>query len=638
MPLSSHCIGGNVSQHFQCWQEHFSNPVLLDWIQNGIKLPFTTTPNPINNTNRHFTLEETVFVRKEIKSLLKNKCIIKCDHVPHCVSGLSVVPKKSYNEGSDKFRLILDLREVNKYCEVPKFNYSDINSVIEIIEPKDQLVTLDIKSGFHHLKIHKDFSDFLGFYFEGVFYKFIVLVFGLNSSPYFFHKTLRPLVEHLADKDIKCVIYVDDFLLCAKEDKICEHRDYLLHLLQQLGWTINYDKSSLTPDFKKQYIGFIIDTFKKENAIWIEIPKCRIKTVKHDIARALKKGSITARGLARITGQIVAMSKAIIPAKLLLRNCYRLLKTRKNWSDTLLLNDASHKDLVWWFHSLKQWNGKCVSTSIHQEAKQIATDASSLGYGGLILGTEIQAQGYWNKNMASQSSNMREITAVLRCLLSFKNVLQNKRVSILTDNVTTAAYINFQGGPCADLSKVATEIWGLSVRYNMTITAKWLAGKLNTIPDFLSRYSSKYNWKLHPALFRYLDKVWGPHNMDRFACMASTMCPLYNSLYLDPKTSGVDALSQNDWAQYNNYVNAPFRLIPKILNILDHYQATATIIAPKFKAHSFYKKLIKRSIAHPIRLPQLRKVCVPLCPVLPEPLRNPRWALYAWRICGRRSF
>ena len=129
---------------------------------NGIKLPFTTTPNPINNTNRHFTLEETLFVRKEIKSLLKNKCIIKCDHVPHCVSGLSVVPKKSYNEGSDKFRLILDLREVNKYCEVPKFNYSDINSVIEIIEPKDQLVTLDIKSGFHHLKIHKDSSGSKG--------------------------------------------------------------------------------------------------------------------------------------------------------------------------------------------------------------------------------------------------------------------------------------------------------------------------------------------------------------------------------------------------------------------------------------------------------------------------------------------
>ena len=394
MPLASPCIGGNVSKHFQCWQEHFSNPVLLDWIQNGIKLPFATPPTPLNNTNRHFTSEEAIFVRKEIKSLLNNKCIVKCDHIPHCVSGLSVVPKKSYNENSDKFRLILDLRNVNEYCEVPKFNYSDINSVIELIEPKDQLVTLDIKSGFHHLKIHKDFTDFLGFYFEGVYYKFIVLVFGLNASPYFFHKTLRPLVEHLANRNIKCIIYVDDFLLCAKDNLICEHRDYLLSLLQKLGWTINKEKSSLTPEYKKQYIGYIIDTNKKENEIWIEIPKSRINSVKHDIARALKKKTITARGLARITGQIVAMSKAIIPAKLLLRNCYRLLRTRNNWSDTLPLDEASFNDLCWWFHSLKRWNGKCVSTSIRQEAKQIATDASSLGYGGLILGTEIQAQGY----------------------------------------------------------------------------------------------------------------------------------------------------------------------------------------------------------------------------------------------------
>ena len=93
MPLASPCIGGNVSKHFQCWQEHFSNPVLLDWIQNGIKLPFATPPTPLINTNRHFTSEEAIFVRKEIKSLLNNKCIVKCDHIPHCVSGLSVVPK-----------------------------------------------------------------------------------------------------------------------------------------------------------------------------------------------------------------------------------------------------------------------------------------------------------------------------------------------------------------------------------------------------------------------------------------------------------------------------------------------------------------------------------------------------------------
>ena len=81
------------------------------------------------------------------------------------------------------------------YCETPKFSYSDINSVIELVKTEDHLVTLDIKSGFHHLKVNQDFTDYLGFCFEGVYYKFVVLVFGMNASPYFFHKTLRPLVE-----------------------------------------------------------------------------------------------------------------------------------------------------------------------------------------------------------------------------------------------------------------------------------------------------------------------------------------------------------------------------------------------------------------------------------------------------------
>jgi len=552
--------GGRVSECAHIWETKTSNPVVHDWLRDGIRLPFSSVPPNFHNVNRKFTLKERCFIRQEIKSLLQSGCIVKCDTKPHCVSGLSVVPKKS-----NQLRLILDLRNVNAHCNAPKFTYSDINSVVEIVRPEDRLVTLDIKSGFHHLKIHKDFTTYLGFQFENVFYKFVVLVFGLNASPYFFHKTLRPVVEHLADKNIRCVVYVDDFLISAASEKILEDRDYVLSLLGELGWCLNLEKSSLNPETQKQFIGFIIDTTKNKDAVWLEIPKLRIKRV------------------------------------------------------------------------IKQWNGRCIAVDSCRETVQIATDASALGYGGIVVGSDFQAQGYWDKNMSKQSSNMRELTAVLLCLQSFKTALRGKRVSILTDNVTTAAYINFQGGPHADLSLVATQIWSLSIKQNFSISAKWLAGKLNVVPDFLSRFNSKYNWRIHPGLFHYLDSVWGPHQVDRFACMKSAMCPVYNSLFLDPMTSGVDALFQTDWARTNNYVNAPFRLLPKVLEVLDRYQATATIIAPMFRAQPFYKKLIERSIAHPIRLPQPRKFCIPLCPTTPEPMRNPKWRIYAWRVCGKRD-
>lgn len=627
-------VGGLPSTKTTAWNQVTTNPLVLNWIFNGVPIPFTSPPPSFEINNRIFSNSEYHFIKHELDSLLKSKCIVRCnsEEKPHCVSGISVVPKKAGD-----FRLILDLRKVNDFCDPPKFSYTDINSAVEIIDPGDRLVTLDIKSGFHHIRVYSEHTKYLGFKFDGTYYKFVVLPFGLNCSPYYFHKCLRPVIEHFADKSIKCVVYVDDFLISASSEEINISKNYVISMLHSLGWFINYDKSSLVPECRKTFIGFIIDSAKSKHSVWIEIPKERIRKVRHDIARVLKRQSVTARGLARITGQLISMSKAVIPAKLLLRNAYRLLKSRSSWSDILLIDQPTHNDLAWWFVCLKNWNGRSIADSSCRETIQIATDASAHGWGGNILNSIIQAQGVWTSDMVHSSSNMREISAVLLCLQSFAPTLRGKRVQILTDNVTCAAYINFQGGMHADLSSVATQIWSLAIKNNLTISAKWLAGKLNTIPDYLSRLDNKHNWKIHPDLFRYLDNIWGPHTMDRFACMNSAQCAKYNSLFLDPTTSGVDALSQTDWREENNFVNAPLRLLPQVLNKLDQYQAFATIIAPMFRAQPFFLKLINRSIAAPIKLPNARLFCLPMSNTLPEPLRNQKWKFYAWRVCGRRD-
>ena len=57
-----------------------------------------------------------------------------------------------------------------------------------------------------------------------------------------------------------------------------------------------------------------------------------------------------------------------------------------------------------------------------------------------------------------------------------------------------------------------------------------------------------------------IDKIWGPHTVDRFADYRNTHLEKYNRYMYDPFSSGVDALAQTDWGFENNYVNAPFRL------------------------------------------------------------------------------
>ena len=626
-------VVGHIRNNINVWKSITSDNIVLDWLKNGAKINFSSVPTDFELQNRTFSKEEYSFVKSEIQSLLSKGCIKKVNSKPKCVSPLSVVPKK----GPKKFRLIHDLRLINEKSVAPSLVYEDILTTTSLCEPNDFITTLDIKDGYHHISVHEDYRTYLGFKFENSYYEFCVLPFGLYLSCFVFIKTFRAVLTHIRKNNIKCVSYVDDFCIIASELCINSDTNFIVNLFTQLGIIINFEKSCLTPATRQEFIGYIIDTAKNGSAIWIEIPRSRIRSVKHNIGHALKSNRINARSLAKIAGQLVSMTKAVVPTKLMLRNVYRLLATKSGWSDCLVLDEGSLKDLQWWFRNLSAWNGRFIAAT-QEKCLQIATDASGLAWGGLLVNTGQQAQGSWEPHESCQSSNFREISAVLLSLQSFLPALKNQKVQILTDNITTCAFINFQGGQSVQLDSVARQIWQLVVNNNIQISSKYIRGQENKIPDALSRLDSPYNWRCHPGLFQYLDCIWGPHEIDRFACKRSALLPQYNSLYLDTNTSGIDALAQTNWNQFNNWVNAPFRLIPKILDVIKVQQADATIIAPLWESKWYHKKLLKMCTMPPIKLPPARLFCNPLGKVMPEPMRNKKWKIYAWRVSGKISY
>ena len=441
------------------------------------------------------------------------------------------------------------------------------------------------------------------------------------------------MVQWFRTQQLKISCYVDDFILFDSDYKIDNSGSILVNTLEGLGFFINYEKSQLIPSSEKTYISYVINTTRKNDAIWVSIPKDRIKRLKHDIAHLLRHKQASARALARVAGQCISMSKAIIPAKLLLRNLHKLLASRSSWQDVLDLDVCTVKDLEWWFHAVSAWNGN----SFHVKPKdhiQLATDVSGEGWGGIIVDSHQEAQGAWDRSTSSRSSNFREISAVLMTLTSFLPLLKGKSVQILSDNITTVAYINFQGGVSQEITKVATSIWSLAVRNSIDIQAKYLPLYMNCQADALSRIPAKYEWILHPRIYAYLDAVHGPHTMDRFTSAMTTHCQRYNSLFLDPHTSGVDALRQTDWQVHNNFVNAPFRLLNKVINTVCAQKAQATIIVPWWPAQTWFQRPRRLSVCPPIKLPKAKYICFPLLCHIPEPVNNPRWKLYAWRMNG----
>ena len=180
---------------------------------------------------------------------------------------------------------------------------------------------------------------------------------------------------------------------------------------------------------------------------------------------------------------------------------------------------------------------------------------------------------------------------------------------LLSDNVAAVAYINHLGGPIPGIAALASAAWITTCELGIKLSRKQLACKENVHADHLSRLSPHYEWQPHPRLFKFLDCIWGPHTIDRFASFINAHLPLYNTRYFDlgsdgvgsitsrcsgkwahthsdrtretaeiEPTGGVDALAQLDWAYHNNFVNAPFRLIPRIPQLILEQQAGATLL------------------------------------------------------------
>ena len=615
-----------LTKNLECWNKIETPYYVKKWLSEGVSIPFISEPIPNELENYITNSEEEKFIDIKLKEYLAENYISKVTEKPTCVSPLGCVLKK----GNEKYRIITDMRYVNQYINVPKIRYEDLSDLPKVVKNNDLYAKVDLKDGFNNIFIKKDYRKFFGFKWKKSYYIWNVLNFGCSISPYLFTKILRPVVTYLRSCNVRILLYVDDFLIVGSKDSISLDIELVIDTLTDLGWKINYDKSCLTPSDQVEYLGLQIQN-REDGVPVLKVPKSKINKVRKDIRRVLKLNYVTARVLSKVAGQCNFICKAVLPGKLMLRNVYNLIKQKITWETKLELNASAKNDLVWWAESLEKWNGKVILPS--EIDGQLVTDASQTGWGG-HYGKEI-TQGFWDQTMSQKHSNIRELMAVLLSIRAFLPHLENKTINILSDNITTIAYINHMGGPMDELTNIAKLIWAEAIQHNITIVAKHLSGRLNTQADGLSRAVDKHEWMLSKPLFLYLDSVWGPHSIDRFASMTSTQLPVYNSRFWDPNGMLMDALAQKDWGVENNFVNPPIRLLDKVMDIVQQQKAHATVIAPWWPAQTWFSSLKRMSVCSPIRI--FKQAIIPLNPAVPEPLRNKRWKLYAWRICGNKE-
>ena len=158
-------IGGNVSKFEGFWHTVTTDKYILSLIK-GVKVPFEGQPPVQVNLPRELrmTTEEMNFVDEHLNQLIVQGFVKKLDHhiADGWVSNIFLVPKK---QGG--FRMILNLKELNKHVRYTKFKMDHIDQVIKMIRPADKISSLDLVQAYGHLKIFPTHEKYFQFTWRG---------------------------------------------------------------------------------------------------------------------------------------------------------------------------------------------------------------------------------------------------------------------------------------------------------------------------------------------------------------------------------------------------------------------------------------------------------------------------------------
>ena len=93
----------------------------------------------------------------------------------------------------------------------------------------------------------------------------------------------------------------------------------------------------------------------------------------------------------------------------------------------------------------------------------------------------------------------------------------------------------------------------------------------------------------------FMDAMFGPHTIDRFANHENRKTERFNSAVWNPGCEQVDAFSMN-WKGENNWLVPPIYLVPEVLRHIVFCKASGTLIVPHWKSAPYWPLLFAKKV------------------------------------------
>ena len=600
-------VGGRLLGRTTQWARLDPGRWVLGVVASGYKVEFTAPPPTYDLPNvtpvpgdpgRRLALEE------ELQALLSKHAVEPVpanQALPLFRSRFFLAPKKQ-----NQWRPILNLRPLNRRFVRPKgFRMETLHNIIPLLTPGMWATTVDLQDAYLHIPIDPDDRRFLAFHYRGVDYQFRTLPFGLSTAPRVFTRMTRPILAFLRRRGIKLYAYLDDWLVVAESERLVgDHTREVLSLLQDLGWVVNVPKSSLIPTQRITYLGASLDL---RNGYAYPTPE-RLCSVTQLAGSILLEPFSTAREWMRLLGLMASLVDLLDLCRLRMRPLQGFLLSSYKpsldpQSTPIELPEGLKPFLSWWTVPLNVAQGRPFR-QIKPRAT-ITTDASTTGWGATW--GHRQVSGNWSAEDRQCHINTLETEAVCQAVRHWAIPLRGHCVTVRSDNTTTVAYINREGGTKS--RSLLTRTWDLLLlcdRLQIKLQATHLAGKLNTTADALSRLDDK-EWTLNQPWANHLFQVYDRPTVDLFATETNTRLPSFCTRRFSPKAWGMDAFSF-PWTNLYAYAFPPWCMIHRVLTTLRDSNATLLLVAPCWPAQPWFPLLIEMLVDLPLQLPAADRI------------------------------
>eukprot|EP00918_Siedleckia_nematoides_P028162 GHVU01060542.1.p1 GENE.GHVU01060542.1~~GHVU01060542.1.p1 ORF type:complete len:1666 (-),score=155.90 GHVU01060542.1:1257-5648(-) len=205
--------------------------------------------HPISRKPRKLTPAMQTALREILDELLQHGAIEGCKSA--WASNVVLVPKPN-----GKYRMCIDYREVNQVTVRDAYPMQRVDDALRALEGAQCFACIDLKSGFHQIRVTETSRDYTAFCTPFGLYRFKVMPFGLCNAPATFQRMVDMLFDDYRFRGLGA--YMDDIVVYAKTH--AELRDLLEIVYERLlyaGLYANIEKMHVGYT-ELEYLGFII--------------------------------------------------------------------------------------------------------------------------------------------------------------------------------------------------------------------------------------------------------------------------------------------------------------------------------------------------------------------------------------------